>query len=209
MSVMPSHAGDASQPATLDDVRDQLARILEYDESIPLDVVKAAITHPDFGRRLIASRGHCDTIRHLIARAPSPGRSETRFAFDPARRTEPQAAVNHSSAELVAQASSSLLRWAATAFRPVDEATYARRWNACSTCEHLTEPSGNVVHDLTKLFAPSAKVCGLCGCVASKKARIPHEACPATDAFDAALTRWGEPRTHVARTVDTKENNLG
>lgn len=37
-------------------------------------------------------------------------------------------------------------------------------------------------------------ICGLCGCVAAKKARLPHEACPGPDPRDPTQTRWGEPR---------------
>lgn len=103
-----------------------------------------------------------------------------------------------STASLVFQASRSLLRWAAGSFKTVDDEHHARRMAACGSCEHLRAPAGNLVHDLIRAIDPASKVCGLCGCVAAKKARLPHESCPAADPHDPTMTRWGEPHAGAA-----------
>jgi hypothetical protein len=111
-----------------------------------------------------------------------------------------EAGAARSSASLVLQASRSLLRWAAGSFKVVDDDHYARRMAACGSCEHLRAPAGNLVHDIVRAIDPAARVCGLCGCVAAKKARLPHESCPAADPHDTTVTRWGEPRAGAAAT---------
>lgn len=126
--------------------------------------------------------------------AAEPAASEA-AALEPAASEAPEEAASPpSSASLVFEASRSLLRWAAGSFRVVDDAQYERRISACSGCEHQRAPRGNLVHDVLRAVDPASKVCGLCGCLTAKKARLPHESCPASDPDDPTRTRWGEPR---------------
>lgn len=180
-----------AQAASLDELGSQLSEYLGIDNVLPETVVVAAVVNPDYGRRLLAAREAPALLRHLISSPPAVGASASRFALRPRNGTSPTA---HSSSKLILDASRSLWRWAVTAFSPVDDATYTRRVNACLECEHLTAPPSNLVYDLVKAVTPTSRVCGLCGCIATSKARMPHESCPAADQSNPALTRWGELR---------------
>ncbi len=87
-----------------------------------------------------------------------------------------------STQELLRRASLAVVRWASSGFRKVGQATYDRRLAACTACEHLVAPTGNLVHRLTG----ARSVCNLCGCETRRKAWLPTEACP--------IGRWQEER---------------
>lgn len=205
---------DLGPNTTMPELCARLGEMLELGRALPEPVARAAVTRPDYARYLWAARGRPGLLEHLIRAAPPPGNSSARFTETARPRVEAPAedvgavAVEaepaeakaeaeepaHSSANLIFQASRSLLRWAAGSFKLVDDEQYERRISACNACEHLRVPAGNLVHKLLRAADPASKVCGLCGCVTAKKARLPHESCPASDPSDPALTRWGEPR---------------
>ncbi|MBL8518891.1 MAG: hypothetical protein JNM76_18170 [Betaproteobacteria bacterium] len=187
---------------SLPEIRTRLGAHLGLEGPVDEAVVRAAVLHPDFGRRLMAAAGSPELVRHLLAAAPKVDPGHLRFR---ALNTNEAASMSPaSSIELAAQASASLLRWATRGFKPVDDLTYARRWNACLNCENLAEPPSRAIHKIVGTLLPEKRVCRLCGCVAASKARIPHESCPGTHAIDPTLTRWGEARVSH-RAVESRQ----
>ena len=75
----------------------------------------------------------------------------------------------------------------------------ARSWTpwsfgACRACPHLVDPPADrLLYKLSTGSPVERKICDACGCVASRKARLPSEGCPKADPSDPARTRWGEP----------------
>jgi hypothetical protein len=97
-----------------------------------------------------------------------------------------------SSAVLIARAAKAMARWSAAGFREAPAEQIERRWSACTACPHLGAPPARVLYQLTRGGADD-RICGLCGCTASRKVRMLTERCPDRLAADPALTRWGEP----------------
>jgi hypothetical protein len=64
-------------------------------------------------------------------------------------------------AEAVASFAASMIRFAASGFKTVDESLHELRMSRCSQCEHRKETQ-----------------CALCRCYIDKKAWLPHEDCP-------------------------------
>jgi hypothetical protein len=95
--------------------------------------------------------------------------------------------------ELFAKASGALVKWAKAGFTEVDKLVYNKRIAACAVCPHLRKPSAKAVYLVSKLAGGKQAVCGLCGCVASRKAKLPSETCPAKDPLNPEINRWGEP----------------
>ncbi|WP_148669197.1 hypothetical protein [Burkholderia pyrrocinia] len=190
--------GDMSKATSVEQFRQQMGEFLHLEHPVTERAALACVLQPDYARRLLAARGHPAMLEHLLAAAPQVDRRHSRFRFQaedaPASDGAPARMDGLSSARLVAEASKSLLRWAVSGFTPVDDATYERRLNACVGCEHLTRPDDRLIYKLATAFDASRSVCGLCGCVVAKKARVPHEACPGTDPHDERRTRWGDEK---------------
>jgi hypothetical protein len=159
---------------TPDDACRAFGEFLGVGEAVPPAALRAALADPVYARKLVGSRGAPDAIRYLLARPPAHGDAPA-----------------HSDGELVAGAAKALARWVFAGLKRVDDAVYERRLAACRSCEHLAKPTGSVLYALAG--AGDERTCGLCGCVAAKKAALPTEACPAMDAARPGYTRWGEP----------------
>lgn len=196
---------DLAEASSLPEIRRRLGEHLGLGESVEESVVMAAIVYPDYGRRLMTAAGAPELVRHLIAAAPRVDPDHPRFMHrTPSNTANIEAG---SSLQLAADASASLLRWATRAFIPVDEATFARRWSACESCNYLSKAPDRVVYKIATALESDKRVCGRCGCVAARKARIPHESCPAAHPQDAALTRWGEPMTHESGSSSSQSSS--
>ncbi|MEG8232636.1 hypothetical protein [Pseudomonas orientalis] len=159
---------------TTSDACQAFGAFLGLDEAVQPVVLRAALADPVYARKLVGSRGSTETIRYLLERAPA-------VTDTPAE---------YSDTELVASAVKAIARWAAAGLKRVDEKVYARRIAACQACEHLQAPPRRLIYGL--LSSDDGRVCGLCGCVASKKALLPTESCPAMDLATPGFTRWGE-----------------
>ena len=178
----------SSEPSA--ELRAHLGDVLGIGRPVSAAVAAAIVTHQGYARYLMAAQGNLPVLEHLMASPPPSGRSAVRFATVV---PDTGAESTRSAAALLMDASRSLLRWAGTAFQPVDDDIYERRLAACARCEHFVEPPDRLVYTIVTAGDRMAKVCALCGCVTSRKARMPHESCPAIDPYDPALTRWGEP----------------
>ncbi|MEO7179143.1 MAG: hypothetical protein ABIW83_09885, partial [Allosphingosinicella sp.] len=105
----------------------------------------------------------------------------------------PAEAREQSTARLGAKAGLALYAWAKSGFAMLDQEAFEARFAACEGCDQLGPPPDKWMYKLTASKRGDPRVCGACGCVAARKARLASESCPLADPGDPALTRWGEP----------------
>lgn len=138
----------------------ELRRLVGLSEDVPPDV-------------LLAVFGDAESRRRLSERPRSA--AELRAFFGPEAADRPVAP------DLVTGALGAFWRWARDGFGVVDPAVHARRLEACATCEHHVPPPPTLLYALgKKVVGSDSKICRLCGCFVSKKARLARETCPAS-----------------------------
>lgn len=159
-----------------------LARILGVSGRISDKVLQAATEDPLYAHHLVASRHTPEFLEVLLKNPPSP------LTGDEGPRL-------HSSAELTRKAATALFKWAATGFRTVDQGVYKNRLSACDTCPNLTAPSQALPYRLLWPFNREGdrRICRICGCFVSQKARLSSEVCPDANPARPSVSRWGEP----------------
>lgn len=161
--------------ASLDARCRQLAELLELEDPVREEVMLAALADEQYARNLLTCRRAPALMEYLLANPPRHAPAPT------------------STVELARRAASAFGRWAMAGFSTVDEATYRRRLDACASCPHLKAPDTHQrLYRAVSGGAPPS-VCGRCGCVVARKARLTSEHCPDVHPGDPALTRWGEP----------------
>ncbi len=143
------------------------------------DVLVSALTDQEYARNLLLCKDTPPLLDHLLANPPKQAPAE----------------LDHSTAELLTSAARSFWAWTKTGFALVDEATYQRRFGTCKQCPDLVEPPRMRVYQIIGADGATdeSKACAQCGCVASKKARLPHENCPAPHSDLVGMSRWCEP----------------
>ena len=176
---MVSSIEDIREAGSLDPMCYKFGEILGLDGPVPPAALQAALRNPVYARHLLGCRGFPDTLNQLLAHPPRVHRDD--------RPSE------HTNRELLAEASKALVRWAKAGFTTVDDETYNRRINACLKCEHLTAPPSRALYKLLRRKDQEQKICFLCGCIVTKKARLPTENCPASHPSLEGLSRWEEP----------------
>lgn len=148
---------------------------------ISLDVAKAASEDPALFRQIIAARGNPTWIKQLV-------RLKCGREIGQSERRDPNLG------QLAANLVSSQVEYAKRRFASSNETEFRRRLAVCSSCPNLEESKDSVVHFLgRKMFRPEDdRICGLCGCFVTSKARRRHEKCPDRDPKDASVNRWGQ-----------------
>lgn len=168
---------------SVDEQRERLARLLGLEEPVSVDVLTSAIGDREYARNLMLCKD-APALRDFLLQ-------------NPPRRQDPGGGESkgHSTRELVASAAQSFWSWTRSGFAVVDEERFEQRFAACLECPNLVEPPSKRVYKLIGATGadPKSKICALCGCVASKKARLPHETCPAPHASVDGMNKWGEP----------------
>lgn len=179
---------DIGEATPMPEMQDRLGEVLGLGRAVPMPVLLRAIEDPGFASDLITCRNAPDFLAALF------DDKRTR-AYAPAAEKEAASPVR-----LAGKAASALARWGKAGFSTVDDETLERRESACLTCPHLTEPEsllqkmvpvGPVSGDLGSRLG--RRTCNLCGCVATKKIRLPTESCPGGHPVRDGMTRWGEP----------------
>jgi hypothetical protein len=176
---------DVTPSDTWDDLRARLGRVLGLGGPIPSAALQRAIDDPEFAHHLLTSRntpGFLDVLIGSVAKneiaAPAPHISD---------------------AQLVLRATKAFLSWGKSGFTRVDQATYDRRMAACAGCDQLnTVAPERALYKLAGATGANGRSCKACGCVVSRKAAIPGEACPLASLTNPALNRWGEPHVIAA-----------
>ena len=165
-----------------DEVRTRFGEMINLSGPAPTVVVNRAFADNKFAFYLMMTR-------------ESPGLQQ-QLLNDPRNLEfeEKDADKDFSNSELLVKASGAMLKWAKAGFTKVDDATYKKRMDACTGCPHLKQPSAKAVYKIT---GSKQSICGLCGCVASRKAKLPTESCPSEHPVNVSMTRWGEPLQKV------------
>ena len=161
----------------------EFADMLGLDEPVPQEVLARARSDDHFARYLLRSRGH-PTILAMLLNAPENA------AYREAQPSEPT--PDASNLTLMKKAGKATLKWAASGFRRVDDATLERRLAACRSCPHLKEPPDRLIYQVALVSRSDPRVCSACGCVASRKAAFPAETCPVEDPTRPGWTMWRE-----------------
>jgi hypothetical protein len=167
----------------------ELAAQLERTEPLPLAAVVSAMRDPRYRRFLLRAKRAPRLLEELIRNAP--------FAEDTVAASAGEVPP-HSAGKLALRAASSLLKWSIGGFRQLDEESYARRIAACRACPMLGEAPDSLAYRAATAGTQDGRICTACGCVAERKARLPHEKCPLPSPVDASKSRWGEQYTPVA-----------
>jgi len=167
----------------------RLGEVLRLGKPAPEEVFVGAVQDPDYARNLFVCREAPPLLEFLLKNPP------------PRPVPEQSEATQHSTLELVSKASQSFWQWAKSGFNVVDEATYARRFGSCLACPNLIAPPDSLAYKLVGATDDRNKICKLCGCVASRKAKLPHEACPGAHPDLPGMNRWGEPMRGLVGTT--------
>jgi hypothetical protein len=165
-----------------------LGEMMGMDTPVPENILLAALDDDTYARQLIASR-NAPVWRDYLLQHPPKAKSGENVP----------AQSSHSNLQLIARASKALLRWGRIGFSAATPELIARRENACLNCPHLRPPNSS----LEKLATPAEfkdepgerlgnLVCGMCGCGARNKIRLPSESCPDAHPTAKGYNRWGE-----------------
>ena len=179
---------DVTESTPIPEMRARLGEVLGLGRPVPMAVLLRAIEDPGFAGDLITCRNSPEFLAALF------DDRRTR-AFAPAAE-----AAAASPVKLAGKAATALARWGKAGFSTVDAEALERRESACLTCPHLVEPQ-SALQKMVPVGARSGavgsrlgrKVCELCGCIATRKVRLPTETCPGAHPVLAGLTRWREP----------------
>lgn len=169
------------QASSWDEMREKLGEYLGLPQAVSSAVLQRALHDDKFAYYLVTWRHRLDMVQLLL-------NDKKNQQYEQKQEREEK-----SSTELVVKASGALLKWGKSGFAKLDEEVYERRWSACNSCEYLVEPPDQIVYKITIGKKTDKRVCSACGCVASRKAKLPTERCPVTDPLDASVNKWGQP----------------
>ncbi len=188
-----------------DELRAQLGEQLDLAGPVPNAVLRRAMVDATFAHRLLVSRGSPAFLAALIE-DPVNRRFET---VDAASVQEPMAppgdppnghaadAPAPGNPELARRAAAALMAWGKAGFTHVDADVYAARLAACEACPQLREPPDRLAYKVRARRNADMRLCGLCGCVVARKARMATETCPGVDPDDPSRNRWGQVLTET------------
>ncbi|MGD1856097.1 MAG: tetratricopeptide repeat protein [Leptolyngbyaceae cyanobacterium] len=115
----------------------------------------------------------------------------------PAKHSSPSASTSDieiiSDVTILKKVSGALINWAKTGFSVVDDITYEKRYRACMRCPNMAAAPPKFLYRVIRTEKANDKICQLCGCILSRKARIASESCPDVHPEHSMLTRWEEP----------------
>lgn len=190
-----------------EELQAQFAEYLGTADPVPIGVILHAVEDQYFRSNLMLCRNRPDMLRSLFSNPKNVEfeeqyRSESKLGGD----TQAELPGQHGTLELLGRASKAVFSWAKVGFANVDMATFERRFSACQGCDMLSDPPTKMIYKLVKTKHTDPRICGACGCVASRKARMASESCPLASKEDSQLNRWGEPLMEV---VGADHNRLG
>ncbi|HEY6391849.1 MAG TPA: hypothetical protein VIX89_11260, partial [Bryobacteraceae bacterium] len=152
------------QATTWQEMQSSLGQYLGMDGPAPLAVVRRTQQDEQFRHYLITCRNQPQMLRFLLA---DPRNDNFKLAVE----------TEHSTPELVAKLGKTLFAWGKAGLTRVSEEVFERRFSACRECDRLMDPPDKTVYRLVTMSGDQ-RICGACGCMASRKARLPHESCP-------------------------------
>lgn len=178
---------EVDETTSWEEVCKRFGEFLGLETAVQSGVLRRAMEDPLYAHDLITSR---NTPGFLAVLLRDPQNNE----YEPVRTADKK-----STAELVAKASEAFFKWGKAGFSTVDDETFEQRWSACTSCEHLSEPPDQLAYKIIASKKSDRRVCNACGCVASRKAKLPTEKCPVASPVNPGMNRWGQPMANQAR----------
>lgn len=179
----------------------KFAEFLGLDAPVSAAVLLGAVADSAYAHNLIVSRTAPEFLNYLLQHPPVPGGGERQTEPESVAAVVPSVVAEQPQAEpaelsnidLMKKAATAVWKWSKSGFAEVDDDMYKKRLAACAACEHLKDPPSKMLYKLATANSVDRKICGMCGCVVTNKAKIPTERCPAVHASDPSLNGWGEP----------------
>jgi hypothetical protein len=173
---------------TLAEAQAAFGEFLGLDGPVPAKVIRHAFADQYFRHNLILCRNRPELLWKLMQH---PRNAE--FEEQAAPASASPAAASRGAPELAAKAGKALYTWAMSGFALLEQEAFEARFAACEACDLLSEAPDTLLYRVTRSKRGDPRVCGACGCVAARKARLASESCPMPDRTDPTRTRWGEP----------------
>jgi len=145
----------------------RFGNVLGLDHPVPGCVLRRARADDSFAARLMICRNSSELLRQVI--------------FDPANQSfrGPEEIDEVSPLQGSVKLLKALGRWVVKGAEFTSPEVHGARLRVCQTCPHLVEPPVRLVYRVALVGASDPRVCNLCGCAASRKARLVTETCPA------------------------------
>lgn len=169
----------------IEEGKEKLAGLLGLKDPVNENVFFAAIHNHTYFHNMMVCKDTPDMLNYLLNNPPGIERLVNGI----------EEAGEKSTVQLVSKVAKSMIEWAKIGFSKVDDLTYERRIKACMNCPFLKEMPQNLAYKiatLTKKERLEKKICALCGCVISNKAKLPHEVCPLDHPTLEGKSRWEE-----------------
>ncbi|WP_139487951.1 hypothetical protein [Brevibacillus dissolubilis] len=160
----------------------ELAEILELTEPVSEEVLYAAIYDSNYARNLLNCRKQPVFLQHLLANPPAVPAEKKVEKLDAS-----------SQVALVQKMGEALWNWGKVGFTRVDDETNQKRLAACMSCPNLSDPPEALIYKMAAVAASNKQICTECGCLISRKTRLPSESCPSPHPTEPDVTRWGDP----------------
>jgi len=179
---METNLSELKQITDVQEACAKFGQLLGLDGPVKPQVLYAAMEDADYARNLLLCRRNATMMASLL--------------MQPTPVTAPATSVdkNHSSLQLIARATRSLVDWGKTGFSTTDATTYQKRLSACNRCDQLESAPDNLMYKISLYKNEDKRTCKACGCVVSRKARLTSDTCPLEDAANPGFNRWGEAR---------------
>ncbi|MFK8103121.1 MAG: hypothetical protein AB8G15_11370 [Saprospiraceae bacterium] len=161
-------------------MRKELTKLLGMEEMISSAVLRRAREDDKFASYLMMSRHSLDTLSLFLN---SPKNAAYEISLEE---------IKHTNVDLAKRATKAIFNWGKSGFKKVDEAVFDARFSACEQCEYLKDAPDKLAYQVTLSRKSSNKICGACGCTASKKAWLATESCPVADPIKEGYNLWGE-----------------
>jgi hypothetical protein len=183
-----------------DELRGKFGKALGLAEPVPSATLRRALLDQEFAHSLLVSRNSPHFLKRLMEdpdniRYDDFGAQEL-VAPRAVSSATGSAGARSSNLELAGKAAGALLRWGKSGFTQVSAEVFARRQSACESCPHLVEAPDQLAYKISFTRKEDMRTCELCGCVAARKARLPHERCPGSHPTEPGKDRWGESKSN-------------
>ena len=137
-------------------------------------VLKKVATDPLYLHHLNTCRGDADFLSLLLKEG---------------NQTETDTVEEHTNVELLKSLVYTMTKWAKSGFEKVSEEILKKRLDTCASCPNADSVSPDkFLYRVLGSRNRDIKICKLCGCAISKKARLATETCP--DETYGSHGRW-------------------
>ncbi|MWC30644.1 hypothetical protein [Paenibacillus sp. MMS18-CY102] len=193
---------------TIEEQCGQFGIILGLNGPVSEEVLLAAVHDASYAHNLLSARRSEMFLNYLLNNPPKVEIAESTETLERSNSGASEATADsglaavpsatHSNAELVKKAGKALWNWARAGFATVEDEVYHKRMSACQACPHIQNKPDKLVYRALSATASASSdtaesICGKCGCVLSKKTKLPTESCPDNHPELAGMTRWEEP----------------